>query len=155
MPICLISAMAACADGYTVPSRLTEATTGTPARWSGLPARSTSTSRPTRDAEHVARVAAPAVRARAGHLAAAAAAQVDRHQLQGVAGEPFGEAVEAAQVRRQAGHAHHRWRIRGAPPPHPKPSGLKRDVGVLVSHGLLRHVGTLLCASVHPRIARR
>jgi hypothetical protein len=49
MPICLISAMAACADGYTVPSRLTEATTGTAARWSGLRARSTSTSGRGRD----------------------------------------------------------------------------------------------------------
>ena len=71
------------------------------------------------------------------------------------AGEPFGEAVEAAQVRRQAGHAHHRWRIRGTPPPYPEPAGLERDVGVLVSHGLLHHVGALLCALVRPRIARR
>jgi len=108
-----------------------------------------------RDAEHVARVVARAVRARSGHLAAPAAAQVDRHQLQRVAGEPFGEAVEAAQVRRQAGHAHHRWRIRGTPPPHPKPSGRERDVAVLVSHGVVRHVGTLLRTSVRPRIARR
>ena len=108
-----------------------------------------------RDAEHVARVVAPAVGARAGHLAATAAAQVDRHQLQCVASEPFGEAVEAAQVRRQTGHAYHRWRTRGTPPPHPEPSGLQRDVAVLVSHGLLRHVGTLPCASAPPRIARR
>ena len=173
MPICLISAMAACADGYTVPSRLTEATTGTrrplvrtprqidqdepldprrlelraghgDGRAAGLADdRKRRCTDGVRDAEHVARVVAPAVRARAGHLAAAAAAQVDRHELQCVAGEPFGEAVEAAQVRRQTGHAHHRWRIRGTPPPHPKPSGRKRDVGVLVSHGLLRHAGTL------------
>ena len=98
-----------------------------------------------RDGEHVARVVAPAVGAGAGHLAAAAAAQVHRHQLPCVAGEPFGEAVEAAQVRRQARHAHHRWRIRGTPPPHPEPPGLERDVAVLVSRGLLRHVSALLC----------
>jgi len=41
--------MAACADGYTVPSRLTEATTGPSARRSGLPVKSTRTSRPIRD----------------------------------------------------------------------------------------------------------
>ena len=60
MPICLISAMAACADGYTVPSRLTEATTGTAARSSGLPARSTRTSRSTRDGSSCAQVMAMA-----------------------------------------------------------------------------------------------
>ena len=60
MPICLTSAMAACADGYTVPSRLTEATTGTPARSSGLPARSTSTSRSMRDGASCAQVMAMA-----------------------------------------------------------------------------------------------
>jgi hypothetical protein len=60
MPICLISAMAACADGYTVPSRLTEASTGAAARWSGLPARSTRTSRPTRDGSSCAQVMAMA-----------------------------------------------------------------------------------------------
>ena len=53
-----------------------------------------------REVEHVASVVAPAISARAGDLAAAAAAQVDRHELQRVAGETFGEAVEAAQVRR-------------------------------------------------------
>ena len=84
--------------------------------------------------------------------AAAAAAQVDRHELQGVAGEPFGEAVEAAQVRRQTGHAYHRCRIGGTPPPHPKPSGRKRDVRVLVSHRLQRHAGTPLRAVARPRI---
>jgi hypothetical protein len=52
--------MAACADGYTMPSRLTEATTGTAARSSGLPARSTSTSRSTRDGSSCAQVMATA-----------------------------------------------------------------------------------------------
>jgi hypothetical protein len=33
------------------------------------------------------------------------------------------------------GRAHRCRRTRGAPPPHPKPSGLERDVGVLVSRG--------------------
>ena len=60
MPICLISAMAACADGYTAPSRLTDAATGTAARSSGLPARSTSTSRSTRDGSSCAQVMAMA-----------------------------------------------------------------------------------------------
>ena len=177
--------MAACADGYTVPSRAHRGDHGHPrplvrtprqidqdepldprrlelraghgdGRTAGLADdRKRRCTDGVRDAEHVARVVAPAVGARAGRLAAAAAAQVDRHELQCVAGEPFGEAVEAAQVRRQAGHAQHRWRIRGTPSPHPEPSGLERDVGVLVSHGLLRHVGTLLCASARPRIARR
>jgi hypothetical protein len=66
-----------------------------------------------RDVEHVAGMVAPAVGARAGHLAAAAAAHIDRHQLQRVAREPFGEAIEAAQVRHYTGHAQDRWRIRG------------------------------------------
>ena len=52
--------MAACADGYTVPSRLTEATTGPSARWSGLPARSTRTSCLIRDGASCAQVMAMA-----------------------------------------------------------------------------------------------
>ena len=52
--------MAACADGYTVPSPLTKANTGTPDRSSGLPARSTMTSRSTRDGWSWAQVMAMA-----------------------------------------------------------------------------------------------
>ena len=43
-----------------MPSRLTEATTGTAARWSGLPARSTRTSRSTREGSSCAQVMAMA-----------------------------------------------------------------------------------------------
>ena len=59
-PVCFTSAMAACTDGYTVPSPLTEANTGPSARSSGLPARSTRTSRPTRDGASWAQVMAMA-----------------------------------------------------------------------------------------------
>jgi hypothetical protein len=60
MPGCLTCSMAACAAGYTVPSRLTEAATATAARSSGLPARSTRTSRPMRDGSSCAQVMAMA-----------------------------------------------------------------------------------------------
>ena len=166
--------MAACADGYTVPSlahrgdhrhrralvrtaheideckpldpRRVEMRAGhSDGRAAGLADdRKRRCTDGVRDAEYVARVVAPAVGAHAGHLAAAAAAQVDRHELLCVVGEPFGEAVEAAQVRRQTGHAQHRWRIPGAPPPYPEPPGLEWDVEVLIFHGLLTHAGTPL-----------
>ena len=69
---------------------------------------------------------APVVPVRVGHLAAATAAQVDRRPLQHV--QPAGRSARRSNRHSSANGRLRtpRRRIRGTPPPHPKPSGCER-----------------------------
>ena len=144
MPICLISAMAACADGYTAPSRRTEATTGTAARSSGLPARSTRTSRSTRDGSSCAQVMAMAAPAAGAAVTRATGVTIGKRQLEELA-------------RRAAAHVEAFYMFRViSPVPDNWPLVLTFDgKGIVMLPGALRPATAKAAAAAEGKLATR